>query len=518
MENSLRYNSNYFRLYFKDGGIVAIDRAKLVRLGEDPAFNPEKEKFFEDFLGIYIVDDAFFCALSLKSEEIYEKFGIRKSTNLIVLQISNDKSKDKYSSLILNGLKLCNLYTSKKQDLTLTQQQNAKHEVTRDLFTWNFEAKSNAMRFGLENNTTNFIAGNIEKFQTPDFDFILISRRVNKNNGPRYWARGADSDGFVANFVESETIIVKSDTTYAFVQVRGSIPIEWSQYPDLRPQPEVVIGSTSNCKKDCQAHFNFLRKSYGDTIVGICLTENRGRKEGNLTKLYLHYGNQEKGVKVVHFPMNTICKGNNFEKVSTVLPEIQKYLDEIGYSEIISGRVTKSQAGVVRTNCLDNLDRTNYMQQYVASQVLKDFSLENLKNYAVAWSDNGDSISIQYCGTRSLTGEIVKTGKLSLKGKLSNAVVSTRRFFINTWKDGRKQDEYDAVNLKTLPRPVKRAFPLIEFLVILMFAFMTLIRHGIIAFRGAIRNAKGTLVQRPSFKEIKYPDPNSKDEFDILMN
>ena len=37
--------------------------------------------------------------------------------------------------------------------------------------------------------------------------------------GTRMWRRGADSDGFVANFVESEQIMLFSGHTASFVQV-----------------------------------------------------------------------------------------------------------------------------------------------------------------------------------------------------------------------------------------------------------------------------------------------------------
>ena len=38
--------------------------------------------------------------------------------------------------------------------------------------------------------------------------------------GTRMWRRGADSDGFVANFVESEQIVQLNGHTASFVQVQ----------------------------------------------------------------------------------------------------------------------------------------------------------------------------------------------------------------------------------------------------------------------------------------------------------
>ena len=85
------------------------------------------------------------------------------------------------------------------------------------------------------------------------FDFILISRRSCQNSGLRYKRRGADDDGRVANFVETEQIIDFSvgDRRHivSFVQIRGSIPLFWSQnalrrkpVPTLLRSPEANVG------------------------------------------------------------------------------------------------------------------------------------------------------------------------------------------------------------------------------------------------------------------------------------
>ena len=58
----------------------------------------------------------------------------------------------------------------------------------------------------------------------------LIARRSTKRAGTRHWRRGVDLEGNVANFVESEQIVETcSGHLSSFVQLRGSIPICWSQ-------------------------------------------------------------------------------------------------------------------------------------------------------------------------------------------------------------------------------------------------------------------------------------------------
>ena len=48
--------------------------------------------------------------------------------------------------------------------------------------------------------------------------YTLISRRSTQRAGTRYHTRGVDSAGYVANFVETEQILLIRDLCYAFVQ------------------------------------------------------------------------------------------------------------------------------------------------------------------------------------------------------------------------------------------------------------------------------------------------------------
>lgn len=66
------------------------------------------------------------------------------------------------------------------------------------------------------------------------FEYTLISRRSSQRAGTRFNTRGADLEGNVANFVETEVIIETSMGRSSFVQTRGSIPLLWQQLPDLR--------------------------------------------------------------------------------------------------------------------------------------------------------------------------------------------------------------------------------------------------------------------------------------------
>lgn len=59
--------------------------------------------------------------------------------------------------------------------------------------------------------------------------YILVSRRSNQKAGTRYFDRGINEDGYVANFVHTEQIIKIDDFFISDGQIRGSVPVFFEQ-------------------------------------------------------------------------------------------------------------------------------------------------------------------------------------------------------------------------------------------------------------------------------------------------
>ena len=91
---------------------------------------------------------------------------------------------------------------------------------------------------------TRTVMANGQKLQ-----LYLISRRSRFRAGTRYFRRGIDHDGHVANFNETEQIatipsqadVNKAATTLSFVQIRGSVPVFWAEINTLRYKPDLQI-------------------------------------------------------------------------------------------------------------------------------------------------------------------------------------------------------------------------------------------------------------------------------------
>lgn len=73
---------------------------------------------------------------------------------------------------------------------------------------------------------------------------VLLSRRSRYRAGTRYKRRGVDEAGHVANYVETEQCLLFEGHVASFVQIRGSVPVFWSQ-PGFkyRPPPQIDRGN-----------------------------------------------------------------------------------------------------------------------------------------------------------------------------------------------------------------------------------------------------------------------------------
>lgn len=65
----------------------------------------------------------------------------------------------------------------------------------------------------------------------------------------RYKRRGVNEQGHCANYVETEQLVAYQHHEVSFVQVRGSVPVYWSQPGyKYRPPPRIDKGRFKNCR------------------------------------------------------------------------------------------------------------------------------------------------------------------------------------------------------------------------------------------------------------------------------
>jgi len=249
------------------------------------------------------------------------------------------------------------------------------------------------------------------------------------------------------------------------VQIRGSIPLFWNQNVNLKYKPKIAFDKTSEqALPFTKLHFDQLVATYGPQVA-INLIDQKG-SEAELSK---QFDNQIKALsnpKVTYeaFDFHTKCKGMKYENIGELVRKIDGDLKAHGFFFSRNGTVIRNQDGTTRTNCMDNLDRTNVVQSSIALHVLhatlSEFEGQETTNvdefkkqfhsnepfstvFRNVWANNADAIANQYTGTNALKNDFTRTGQRSLKGTLNDGLNSCIRYWLNNFKDGFRQDGFD---------------------------------------------------------------------------
>ncbi|KAL3038713.1 hypothetical protein AAZX31_01G146600 [Glycine max] len=385
------------------------------------------------------------------------------------------KIEMEFSGLLNVAEKTSGLFFSYETNLTLSAQRlNDLGDESRLLplwrqaeprFLWNNYMLEVLIDNKLEPYLLPVVQGSFHHFQAAIgkdiIDVTLIARRCTRRNGTRMWRRGADPDGYVANFVETEQIMQFNGYTASFVQVRGSIPLLWQQIVDLtyKPKFELLKLEEAMQPRVLERHFLDLRKKYG-AVLAVDLVNKHGG-EGRLCEKFgdtaQHVASND--VRYLHFDFHHVCGHVHFDRLSILYDQISDFLERNGYLLLNEkGEKMKEQLGVVRTNCIDCLDRTNVTQSMIGRNMLECqlrrlgvFGAEetisthpNLdENFKILWANHGDDISIQYSGTPALKGDFVRFGHRTIQGILQDGVNALLRYYFNNFVDGTKQDAID---------------------------------------------------------------------------
>lgn len=204
------------------------------------------------------------------------------------------------------------------------------------------------------------------------FTWTLISRRTVHRAGTRMFKRGLDNEGNAGNFVETEQIVEYENSRCSLVQIRGSIPLVWTQLPNLRYKPPPKLTPGVNQMEAFKKHIDQLI-DYGKISI-ISLINHTGQElilEKALTSIVTNFN--EPFLKYESFDFHHECSRMRWDRLSILMKRIENDLSEYGYFFLSADKSTINlQEGIFRTNCIDSLDRTNVVQKLIAT-----LSLEN---------------------------------------------------------------------------------------------------------------------------------------------
>ncbi|KAJ7178924.1 inositol polyphosphate phosphatase [Mycena filopes] len=289
----------------------------------------------------------------------------------------------------------------------------------------------------------------------------LISRLSRQRAGTRFNARGVDDDGNTANFVETEAIFTTDQHCVSYVQVRGSVPLFWEQ-PGLQTfGHRIQITRPTTSQPAFDRHFAQLAEEYG-SVHAINLLGTK-ENEASLTNAYgrhLQIARAALGedLYITHFDFHNAVRVGGHDSVIRDLrrlDSVTNHVDSYGFTmcDAKTDDLVTEQKGIFRTNCLDCLDRTNFVQDIVSRTTLEQYLLLVRREWIHSnslwthhrelWAENGDALSRIYAGTGALNTSFTRSGKRTLAGVLSDATKSVSRAYINNFQDKGKQTAID---------------------------------------------------------------------------
>eukprot|EP00210_Caulerpa_lentillifera_P000137 g132.t1 len=351
---------------------------------------------------------------------------------------------------------------------------DASWRLEDDRFFWNAHLLSPVIQLKLHELILPVIQGFVSQLKEQELphgtgkeyaDFTLIARRSVRRLGTRNWRRGADHEGSVANFVETEQLLsLSSNQLCSFVQVRGSVPVFWTSIPNVKYKAPTKLSSKADYHHAFNNHISDLLQHYKECI-GVNLAHATG-SEGKLTRAFdeetRRFSRMRNGFRLVNFDFHKECGTTRYHKLNSLIDRLNDDFHRFSQFRTNEHRVCSVQGGVIRTNCVDCLDRTNVVQGVLGKKAIESFlrevdlirqdqSFQDAfpvleRRLKILWADHGDEISQQYAGTGALKSGFTRTGKRSLTGLLDDGVKSITRYYLNNFEDGEKQDALDLVS------------------------------------------------------------------------
>ncbi|BGP12753.1 hypothetical protein JCM10213_008892 [Rhodosporidiobolus nylandii] len=421
-----------------------------------------------------------------------------------------------------------NFYFSYTYDVTNTLQRNMLKGNAflplADKFVWNWHLLTPFRRSFRPDSPwiLPLVHGFVHQAKIDVFSRIgyitIFARRSRHFAGARYLRRGVNEEGYVANDVESEQIFSSSITApfhapspsfadiptpshrrmsadyTSYVQMRGSIPFHWRNDLTKGPmKPEIAMAAFDPYYAAAARHFDQLFEAYGGRIVVINLIKQHDNRESLLLPPFREccaYLNQflpdENKLEYIEFDMarsrkrdlkNTksiimnygrdSLKKTGFFHSGAEAPRRLPALDDQGEPRPLR-ETPQVQDGVVRTNCIDCIDRTNAAQVSIAVAVLAEqlVSLGFLSephlppdcDVVVLLEEmyimHGDLLSMQYGG--SGTVNTVKNYAEGAKYDSRSKVEGIKRLYTNAFSDAEKQAAID-IFLGIVPSSPPRA-------------------------------------------------------------
>ncbi|XP_049849011.1 uncharacterized protein LOC126317078 [Schistocerca gregaria] len=462
-------------------------------------------------LGFFRLTSCYYMLLIKKRVQVgnigrHRVFAIKKTKHYTVPHYSIQEplsSEEKRYKRIFFSLELSDdFYWSPTYDLTSTMQANSTRPRRgrlpfNETFCWNHYLLSTLVERSVSAYWMRSVICGAYAQKTLDLIgrnvcLVLIARRSRFYAGTRYLKRGCDERGHASNDVEIEQVLsnsglgVGNERFVAYVQHRASIPLFWSeQLESIMPKLPIVIQKVDPFYSATILHFMDLMTRYGNPVIILNLVKS---KESICRETLLRSAFQEcvqfvnstitqEDAKILYisWDFKKAAKGSKFELYRDMkaiarlsLLHTRMFCSEAPRGANFRGlrgrgwqsggdQLPKSrcllQRGVVRTNCVDSIDRTSAAQYLIGLSVLakqlyvlelskedddlafdSDLAFVLMKLYEII----GHRLALQYGGS-GLAHTVETFTNSSIVGYSLDFLKTLQRRYRNTFTDQEKQ-------------------------------------------------------------------------------
>jgi SacI homology domain len=294
---------------------------------------------------------------------------------------------------------------------------------------------------------------------------------------------------------------------------------EWDRYVLMAEKAKTITSESSLYKKQSQPKLvlvNLVDKSKDqgrlgrvmDAVLQAVLDTQQQQQQGQDQDDIHHHAEAEptmgakrplssETVQHIWYDFHAEVKGGRWYRLEHLLRQLSPILAEHGYFKLVynesatSGNTTnpivpwtveRIQTGIIRTNCMDCLDRTNVVQSMIGryalfqglsnacrsylgtsdigsrfSKSLRDRWTSAFRSNALVlpwsdvgdethrllWADHADAISRLYAGTPALKRDFTRTGQRTTWGAVDDGVNSLQRYYWNNFRDADRQEGID---------------------------------------------------------------------------
>lgn len=227
-----------------------------------------------------------------------------------------------------------------------------------------------------------------------------------------------------------------------------------------------IENSPEQNQKALEKHLVQLIDTYERVLVVNLMNHNKNIEKA-LIRAYEQgvQSSPSESIRYVYFNFDEETQGFNFNAVTEHVKQLSTMLKNLQFDaeDLITKQKYLQQRGVVRTNCLACLDRTNVYQQRVGLLMLEfqlyqmginlhqlygqksiDDQIPLFVSFRNLWADHGDYISNHYSGTGSLHSTQERGGQQqSFMQILGSGLIPLNRFYKTNFSEHIRQESIE---------------------------------------------------------------------------